>query len=141
MEPDTKVLEAVALLRQAGRLDLLKEGALAPTRPARRASAGAAAAVAACSPPRGPTGGKVRGPARGVGAKGGPGAGKGSVRGRVRVGDSPRVSRAPGRAGRRPRLIPAANWGAGPRGSASRQAFGAGQVGALVPSAGKKGKR
>ncbi|KAJ1143140.1 hypothetical protein NDU88_009451 [Pleurodeles waltl] len=138
MEPDTKVLEAVALLRQAGRLDLLKEGALAPTRPARRASAGVAAAVAACSPPRGPTGGKVRGPSRGVGAKGGLGAGKGSVRGRVRVGDSPRVSRAPGRAGRRPCLLPAANWGVGRRGSASRQAFGAGQVGGLVPSAGEK---
>ncbi|KAJ1161002.1 hypothetical protein NDU88_001491 [Pleurodeles waltl] len=44
MESEKKVLEAVALLRQAGRLDLLKEGALAPTRLARRASAGVAAA-------------------------------------------------------------------------------------------------
>ncbi|KAJ1180203.1 hypothetical protein NDU88_005425 [Pleurodeles waltl] len=52
MEQDPKILEAVALLRQAGRLDLLVEGALAPERPARRASTGVAAAVAACSPPR-----------------------------------------------------------------------------------------
>ncbi|KAJ1099458.1 hypothetical protein NDU88_004559 [Pleurodeles waltl] len=52
MEQDPKILEAVALLRQVGRLDLLVEGALAPERPARRASAGVAAAVAACSPPR-----------------------------------------------------------------------------------------
>ncbi|KAJ1153498.1 hypothetical protein NDU88_006257 [Pleurodeles waltl] len=37
---DPKVLEAVALLRQAGRSDLLREGALEPGRPARRASAG-----------------------------------------------------------------------------------------------------
>ncbi|KAJ1126240.1 hypothetical protein NDU88_004648 [Pleurodeles waltl] len=47
MEMEAKVLEAVALLRQAGRMDLLKEGALA-----RRASAGVAAAVGACSLPR-----------------------------------------------------------------------------------------
>ncbi|KAJ1176109.1 hypothetical protein NDU88_001392 [Pleurodeles waltl] len=52
MEQDPKILEAVALLRHACRLDLLVEGALAPERPARRASAGVAAAVAACSPPR-----------------------------------------------------------------------------------------
>ncbi|KAJ1166461.1 hypothetical protein NDU88_006863 [Pleurodeles waltl] len=86
MESEKKVLEAVALLRQAGWLDLLKEGALAPTRPACRASAGVAAAVAACSPPRGSAACKVRGPSRGVGTRGGPGAGKRSVPGRGRVG-------------------------------------------------------
>ncbi|KAJ1175169.1 hypothetical protein NDU88_000460 [Pleurodeles waltl] len=73
METEAKVLEAVVLLRQAGRLDLLKEGALAPTRPARRASAGVAAAVAACSPPRVAAADKVRGASRGAGAKGGQG--------------------------------------------------------------------
>ncbi|KAJ1129025.1 hypothetical protein NDU88_007396 [Pleurodeles waltl] len=56
MEKDAKVLEALALLKQAGRMDLLREEALVPGRPARRASAGVAAAVAACSPPR-PAGG------------------------------------------------------------------------------------
>ncbi|KAJ1089132.1 hypothetical protein NDU88_002283 [Pleurodeles waltl] len=51
MDSDAKVLEAVALLKQAGRMDLLKEEALVPGRPARRASAGVATAVADCSPP------------------------------------------------------------------------------------------
>ncbi|KAJ1096068.1 hypothetical protein NDU88_001214 [Pleurodeles waltl] len=140
MESEKKVIEAVALLRQAGRLDLLKEGALAPTGPARRASAGVEAAVAACSPPRGVAGGKVRGPSWGVGAKGGPGAGKGRVYGQERVGDSPRVFRAPGRAGRRSRLPPAGKWGVEPRGASDRQALVEGQVGALEPSAGYKRK-
>ncbi|KAJ1190002.1 hypothetical protein NDU88_006742 [Pleurodeles waltl] len=58
---DPKVEEALALLRQAGRLDLVNFGALAPSRPARRASAGVAAAVAACSPPRHSDGAQVRG--------------------------------------------------------------------------------
>ncbi|KAJ1185836.1 hypothetical protein NDU88_002623 [Pleurodeles waltl] len=49
MVMDSKVLEALALLQQAGRMDLVKEEALAPGCPARRASAGVAAAVAACS--------------------------------------------------------------------------------------------
>ncbi|KAJ1092595.1 hypothetical protein NDU88_005705 [Pleurodeles waltl] len=42
MAEDPKILEAVALLRQAGRLDLLNEGALAPGRLACRASVGVA---------------------------------------------------------------------------------------------------
>ncbi|KAJ1164252.1 hypothetical protein NDU88_004697 [Pleurodeles waltl] len=72
---DPKVLEAVALLRQAGRLDLLREGALESGRPARRASAGVAAAVAACSPPRMVE--KVRKVGAGAGARGGTKAGRG----------------------------------------------------------------
>ncbi|KAJ1137801.1 hypothetical protein NDU88_004197 [Pleurodeles waltl] len=59
MDVDAKVLEAVALLKQAGRMDLLKEEALVPGRPARRASAGVAAAVAACSPLRAVGGSQV----------------------------------------------------------------------------------
>ncbi|KAJ1092149.1 hypothetical protein NDU88_005261 [Pleurodeles waltl] len=83
-------MEAVALLRQAGRMDLLKEGALAPGRPGRRASAGVAAAVAACSPPRLSGTAKVRGASRGRGrrvcfgrARGGfqVGSGAGDLRG------------------------------------------------------------
>ncbi|KAJ1181094.1 hypothetical protein NDU88_006305 [Pleurodeles waltl] len=71
IETEAKVLEAVALLHQAGRLDLLKDGTLAPTCPARKASAGVAAAVAACSPPRVAPAVKVRGAASGVVTKGG----------------------------------------------------------------------
>ncbi|KAJ1164774.1 hypothetical protein NDU88_005208 [Pleurodeles waltl] len=58
---DPKVQEALDLLRQAGRLDVVNFGALAPARPACRASAGVAAAVAACSPPRHVEGAQVRG--------------------------------------------------------------------------------
>ncbi|KAJ1123313.1 hypothetical protein NDU88_001784 [Pleurodeles waltl] len=43
-----KVKAALALLKQAGRMDLVHEEALASGCPARRASAGVAAAVAAC---------------------------------------------------------------------------------------------
>ncbi|KAJ1113606.1 hypothetical protein NDU88_001848 [Pleurodeles waltl] len=52
MEHDAKVREALALLKQAGRMELLRDEALAPGRPARRSSAEVAAAVASCSPPR-----------------------------------------------------------------------------------------
>ncbi|KAJ1216189.1 hypothetical protein NDU88_003795 [Pleurodeles waltl] len=140
MESEAKVLEAFALLRQAGRLDLLKEGALAPTRPACRASAGVGAAVDTSSPPCVAASGKVRGASRGAGAKGGPGAGIGRVYRRERVGESPRVSREPGRAGRRPSCIPARKWRAGPCVAAGQQALVEGQVRALEPSAGKRGK-
>ncbi|KAJ1123602.1 hypothetical protein NDU88_002070 [Pleurodeles waltl] len=85
MDTEAKVREALALLRQAGRLDLLRDGALAPTRPARRASAGVA--VAACSPPRVASAGKVRGAASGVGTKGGPGAGVGGFMGGSGLGN------------------------------------------------------
>ncbi|KAJ1083113.1 hypothetical protein NDU88_003273 [Pleurodeles waltl] len=57
---DPKVQEALALLRQAGRLDLVNVGALAPGRLARHASAGVAAAVAVCSSPRPSDGAQVR---------------------------------------------------------------------------------
>ncbi|KAJ1156129.1 hypothetical protein NDU88_008853 [Pleurodeles waltl] len=77
MEVEAKVMEAVALLRQVGRMDLLKDGALAPGRPACRASAGVAAAVATCSPPRVAGAFKVREASLGAGAKGGFGADKG----------------------------------------------------------------
>ncbi|KAJ1213950.1 hypothetical protein NDU88_001579 [Pleurodeles waltl] len=46
------IQQALALLEEAGRLDLLTQGARPHARPARRASAGVVAAVAACSPPR-----------------------------------------------------------------------------------------
>ncbi|KAJ1082629.1 hypothetical protein NDU88_002794 [Pleurodeles waltl] len=49
---DPKVQQALALLKEAGRLDLVAPEALGAGRPVRRASAGVAAAVAACSPPR-----------------------------------------------------------------------------------------
>ncbi|KAJ1137544.1 hypothetical protein NDU88_003942 [Pleurodeles waltl] len=60
MAEESKVRSALALLRQAGRMDLVREEALAPGRPVRRASAGVAAAVAACLPPRAGTGWQVR---------------------------------------------------------------------------------
>ncbi|KAJ1135242.1 hypothetical protein NDU88_001686 [Pleurodeles waltl] len=49
---DPKVRQALALLKEAGRLDLVAPEAFGAGRPVRRASAGVAAAVAACSPPR-----------------------------------------------------------------------------------------
>ncbi|KAJ1189509.1 hypothetical protein NDU88_006254 [Pleurodeles waltl] len=49
---ENKVQQALALLREAGRLDLLVPEALLPGRQVRRASGGVAAAVAACSSPR-----------------------------------------------------------------------------------------
>ncbi|KAJ1174333.1 hypothetical protein NDU88_006155 [Pleurodeles waltl] len=92
MDVDAKVLEAVALVKQASRTDLLREEALVPGHPARRASAGVAAAVAASSPPRATGGSQVRGVARGaVGSavKGVPGAGKGTA-GRRGLSQDPR---------------------------------------------------
>ncbi|KAJ1106862.1 hypothetical protein NDU88_004260 [Pleurodeles waltl] len=86
-EVEAKVREALALLRQAGRLDLLKEGALATTRPARRASAGVAAVVAACSPPRAVYGGKVRCASRGAGRGVGPGRVLGGCMGGLELGN------------------------------------------------------
>ncbi|KAJ1119662.1 hypothetical protein NDU88_007847 [Pleurodeles waltl] len=80
MDSDAKVLEAVALLRQAGRMDLLKEEALVPGRPACRASAGVAAAVAACSLPRAAGGLQVRGVAWGGGREGWEGCVRGGQR-------------------------------------------------------------
>ncbi|KAJ1113607.1 hypothetical protein NDU88_001849 [Pleurodeles waltl] len=76
MEHDAKVREALALLKQAGRMELLRDEALAPGRPARRSSAEVAAAVASCSPPRPVAGAQVRGVARG----------RSGGRGRVRLG-------------------------------------------------------
>ncbi|KAJ1174899.1 hypothetical protein NDU88_000190 [Pleurodeles waltl] len=49
---DKWVRKALALLEQAGCMDLVRPEALGLLRPARRASAEAAAAVMACSPPR-----------------------------------------------------------------------------------------
>ncbi|KAJ1200658.1 hypothetical protein NDU88_004479 [Pleurodeles waltl] len=96
---DPKVQEALALLRQAGRLDF---GALAPARPARRASAGVAAAVAACSPPRHLDGAQVRGgkgKALREAGRGVPRAGRGrAIRPGVARG-SPRAYPAVGRVG------------------------------------------
>ncbi|KAJ1216641.1 hypothetical protein NDU88_004242 [Pleurodeles waltl] len=59
MAEESKVRAALALLRQAGRMDLVREEALAPGCLTLRASAGVAAAVAACSPPRAGTGCQV----------------------------------------------------------------------------------
>ncbi|KAJ1098236.1 hypothetical protein NDU88_003352 [Pleurodeles waltl] len=47
---DEKVQKALALLEQAGRVDIVQPEALGLLRPVRRASAGVAAAVMACSP-------------------------------------------------------------------------------------------
>ncbi|KAJ1082038.1 hypothetical protein NDU88_002209 [Pleurodeles waltl] len=49
---DPRGEEAMRLLKEAGRLDLLADGEACRERPARQASRGVAAAVAACSPPR-----------------------------------------------------------------------------------------
>ncbi|KAJ1129819.1 hypothetical protein NDU88_008184 [Pleurodeles waltl] len=49
---DSRVLRAMELLKEAGRLDLLAAAAAPRDRPRRRAACGVAAAVAACSPPR-----------------------------------------------------------------------------------------
>ncbi|KAJ1200494.1 hypothetical protein NDU88_004318 [Pleurodeles waltl] len=53
---DGQVMEALRLLRKAGRLDLLADGGDHCARPARHTASGVAAAVAACSPPRGKRG-------------------------------------------------------------------------------------
>ncbi|KAJ1201988.1 hypothetical protein NDU88_005792 [Pleurodeles waltl] len=50
---DRRVIQAMQLLREAGRLDLLAEPAARRDRPVRRAASEVVAAVAACSPPRG----------------------------------------------------------------------------------------
>ncbi|KAJ1097141.1 hypothetical protein NDU88_002268 [Pleurodeles waltl] len=60
---DPRVLQAMQLLKEAGRLDLLVEGGARRERPARQAASGVAATVAACSPPRGSGG---RRPSRGA---------------------------------------------------------------------------
>ncbi|KAJ1172367.1 hypothetical protein NDU88_004214 [Pleurodeles waltl] len=49
---EEKVRQALALLEQAGRMDLVQPEAFGPGQPVRRASTGVAAAVLACSPPR-----------------------------------------------------------------------------------------
>ncbi|KAJ1177988.1 hypothetical protein NDU88_003238 [Pleurodeles waltl] len=86
MAEESKVQVALALLRQAGRMDLVREEAFAPGRPARRTSAGVAAAVMACLPLRAGHGVQVRGVGRGAGGpesgvavgqgEGGPGSGR-----------------------------------------------------------------
>ncbi|KAJ1170920.1 hypothetical protein NDU88_002791 [Pleurodeles waltl] len=92
---ESKVQQALALLREAGRLDLVAPEALAQGHPVRRASAGVAAAVAACSPPRAAASGKMnagRGRAvreAGLGA-GRAARGRGGVSGRAR--EAPRAS-------------------------------------------------
>ncbi|KAJ1136157.1 hypothetical protein NDU88_002575 [Pleurodeles waltl] len=52
MADEEKVQAALGLLRQGGRMDLVRVEALAPGRSARRASTGVTAAVMACSPLR-----------------------------------------------------------------------------------------
>ncbi|KAJ1190868.1 hypothetical protein NDU88_000187 [Pleurodeles waltl] len=49
---DSRVLQAMKLLKETGRLDLLVKNAARRDRPVRRAASVMAAAVAACSPPR-----------------------------------------------------------------------------------------
>ncbi|KAJ1205447.1 hypothetical protein NDU88_000882 [Pleurodeles waltl] len=136
MEVEAKVLEAVALLRQAGRMDLLKDGALAPGRPERRASAGVAAAVAACSPPRVAGACKVRGASRGRGR----GVGKGRFSGRERGRGYPRVSREAGHGILRQSWKPARKGKAGPCAADSSEVRKArGAVGGPGASATSKG--
>ncbi|KAJ1177062.1 hypothetical protein NDU88_002326 [Pleurodeles waltl] len=97
---DPKVQEVLALLRQAVRLDLVNEEALAPGHPACRASADVAAAVAACSPPRPFDGAQVRVSKGRALREAGSGASR-AVRGRVIRGGlargSPRASHGEGR--------------------------------------------
>ncbi|KAJ1163293.1 hypothetical protein NDU88_003753 [Pleurodeles waltl] len=52
---DKRVIRALELLKEAGRLDLIAAPAAPRERPVRRAASGVAAAVAACSPLREPT--------------------------------------------------------------------------------------
>ncbi|KAJ1116713.1 hypothetical protein NDU88_004919 [Pleurodeles waltl] len=96
-----KVKAALALLKQAGRMDLVREEALAPGRRARWASTGVEAAVAACSPPRAGAGLQVRGFGRGAGGS--------AVKGAVRAGRR--------RAGRRARECRGIPSGGAPSGS------------------------
>ncbi|KAJ1123423.1 hypothetical protein NDU88_001892 [Pleurodeles waltl] len=58
MAAEVKVQQALRLLEEAGRLDLVRPGAAAAAWPARKAASGVAAAVMACSPPRRITGAK-----------------------------------------------------------------------------------
>ncbi|KAJ1209843.1 hypothetical protein NDU88_005215 [Pleurodeles waltl] len=69
---DFKVQEALRLLREAGRLDLIQGGVGGPSRPPRRASGRVAATVLACSTMRG--GARKQAVSR---------RGRGRVRGRV----------------------------------------------------------
>ncbi|KAJ1186843.1 hypothetical protein NDU88_003623 [Pleurodeles waltl] len=98
---DTMVQEAFRLLREAGRLDLVKSGVGGPSRPTPRASSGVAAAVLACSESRGAAsrtmvsgrgGGRAR--ARGEGRRN---ASRVSGARRMAVGDSPAGKGAAGR--------------------------------------------
>ncbi|KAJ1166511.1 hypothetical protein NDU88_006911 [Pleurodeles waltl] len=96
---EEKVRQALALLEQAGRMDLVRPEALGPLRLAHRALAGVVAAVMACSPPRaGKTASQVRrggraqeGPGRKSAAWGGRGAVKGGVAGGGLRGDPRRA--------------------------------------------------
>ncbi|KAJ1130225.1 hypothetical protein NDU88_008581 [Pleurodeles waltl] len=134
MQVDAKVLEAVALLQQAGRMDLLKDEAFAPGRPARRASAGVAAAVAACSPPRAERS-QVRGGSQGAEVKGVSGAGKGRAGRRARRPASPRASPEV-----RASWEPARPARAGPWNVARPQGRGVKKPGALQMRAAGKGE-
>ncbi|KAJ1210407.1 hypothetical protein NDU88_005771 [Pleurodeles waltl] len=89
---DLKVQQALALLWEAGRLDLVAPEALAQGRPVRRASAGVGAAVVACSPPCAAGSGKVSAGRGRAGREAGPGAG---MAGRGRVGFGGAVREAP----------------------------------------------
>ncbi|KAJ1188194.1 hypothetical protein NDU88_004957 [Pleurodeles waltl] len=51
MAGEAKVQEALRLLEEAGRMDLVRVEAVVASRPARRAVSGVAAAVLACLPP------------------------------------------------------------------------------------------
>ncbi|KAJ1178735.1 hypothetical protein NDU88_003977 [Pleurodeles waltl] len=101
MSQDEQGRAALALLRQAGRLDLLREEAPALGRPTHRASAGVTAAVMACSPPRaGAACLKVRRSGIGAGGpsrEGTPWEGHGRDGRRNLGGRGPRASRGAGR--------------------------------------------
>ncbi|KAJ1157478.1 hypothetical protein NDU88_010190 [Pleurodeles waltl] len=58
MAAEAKVQQALLLLEEAGRLDLVRPGAALATRPMRKAASGVAVAVMACSPLRRVTGAK-----------------------------------------------------------------------------------
>ncbi|KAJ1101749.1 hypothetical protein NDU88_006813 [Pleurodeles waltl] len=92
---DPKVRQALALLKEAGRLDLVAPEAFGAGCPVRRASAGVAAAVAACSPPRSTGREKVSALGGRAGEEAGrvsSRAGRGRARGSGLAGEAPRAS-------------------------------------------------
>ncbi|KAJ1199006.1 hypothetical protein NDU88_002844 [Pleurodeles waltl] len=97
---DARVQEAFRLLREAGRLDLVKSRVGGPSRPTRRASSGVAPAVLACSESRGAASRHMV-------------SGRGGGRARARGEGRRNASRVPGARRVVARVSPAAKGAAG----------------------------